>query len=97
MGGLPYEVYRVSEDAQQFLNRMTMIDDKVAKHLNAIHQRRVDEVNEGRRENITVFKPGEKVWFRRCVTLSAGLYSIWEGPSVVLRRVGHGSYVISTP
>ena len=75
---------------------MTMIDDKVAKHLNAIHQRRVEEVNRGRREK-PVYKQGEKVWFRRPATLSAGLYSIWEGPSVVLRRVGLGSYVISTP
>ena len=70
MGGLPYEVSRVSEDAQEFLNRMTMIDDKVAKHLNAIDQRRVDEVNRGRREK-PVYKPGEKVWFKRPATLSA--------------------------
>ena len=44
-----------------------------------------------------MYKQGEKVWFRRPATLSAGLYIIWEGPSVVLRRVGQGSYVISTP
>ena len=44
-----------------------------------------------------MYKPGGKLWFKRPATLSARLYSVWEGPGVVPRRVGQGSYVISTP
>ena len=73
-----------------------MIDDKVARHLNVIHQRRVDEVNQGRREK-PVYKVREMVWFRRLASLFARLHSIWEGPHGVLWRMGQGSYVISTP
>ena len=68
----------------------------MAKHLNAIHQRKVEEVNRGRREK-PVYQVGEKVWFKRPPTLAAELTSIWQGPCFVLRRVGQGSYVISTP
>ena len=58
--------------------------------------RKVEEVNRGRREK-PIYQVGEKVCFKRPPTLAAELTSIWQGPCLVLRRVGQGSYVISTP
>ena len=59
MGGLPYESSRGSEDAEDFMKRMKAIDERVAKHLNAIHQRKVEEVNRGRREK-PIYQVGGK-------------------------------------
>jgi hypothetical protein len=85
----------MSEDAGDFMARMKEMDKRVARHLNAIHQKRVEEVNRGRGEK-PIYQVGDKVWFRRPPSLTAGLPSVWQGPCVVTRRVGQGSYQIST-
>ena len=63
------------------------MDAKVARHLNAEHRARCAVVNASRKHN-PIYVLGSKVWFGRPASLSSGLYSVWEGPGVVLRRVG---------
>jgi transposase InsO family protein len=94
LAGLPYEVPRVSEDAVDFFHRMEALDAKVAKHLDEEHRTRCKSVNASRKHK-PIYAMGSKVWFKRPASLSAGLHSVWEGPGVVLRRVGAGSYLIS--
>ena len=40
------------------------------------------------RKHKSVFAVGSKVWFGKLASLTAGLYSVWEGPIIVTRRVG---------
>ena len=62
--------------------------------LEAEHRTRCEATNATRKLK-PIYAVGSKVWFRRPASLSAGFYSVWEGPGVVLRRVGAGSYLIS--
>jgi hypothetical protein len=59
LGGLPYEPSRVSEDAGEFMARMKELDKRVARHLNVIPQKRVEEVKrEGVKANLPCRKQG---------------------------------------
>ena len=93
LAGLPYQAPRVSEDAVEYFDRMQQLDDNVAKHLDAIHQKQVDWKNRNRHHK-PKYVVGERVWFRRPMDLAAGLQSGWEGPCEIVRRGGASSYVV---
>ena len=84
----------MSENTVDFLHRMEAMDAKVARHLEAEHRTRCEATN-AKHKHKQIYAVGSKVWFRRPTSLSTGLYSVWEGPGVVLRRVGAGSHLIS--
>ena len=82
------------EDAVEFCNQMKELDEKVAEHLDSEHRTRCELINASRKSK-AIYPHGTKVWFKRPASLSAGLYSVCEGPCEVLRRVGAGSYLLS--
>ena len=50
MAGLPGCVPKVSEDAVEFFGKMENMDKRVAKKLNEEHERRVNQINQHRKE-----------------------------------------------
>ena len=64
IGGVPLKPIRESEDAQSFLHRMRLIDERVAMTLNDIHRTRAENESVGRTK-ITEYKIGQKIWYRR--------------------------------
>jgi len=93
MKGLPYTPPREAEDAIRFFDRMEKLREKVAKHLNHLHERAAEYINKKRQEK-PIYKVEDKVWYLRPQDLSANLQSKWIGPCRILRRVGEGSYII---
>jgi hypothetical protein len=89
----PYEPPRECEDAQQFFEKMKRIDKQVADKLNEIHKKEVDKVNLTR-EELTPFKVGDLIYYRRPEKSGSKLDSRWIGPAVVRAREGERSYVI---
>jgi hypothetical protein len=89
----PYEPPRECEDAQQFFERMKKIDKQVADKLNEMHKKEVDKVNLAR-EELTPFKVGDLIYYRRPEKSGSKLDSRWIGPAVVRAREGESSYVI---
>ena len=86
MGGLPYSTPKVSEDAIEFF-KMERMDQRVARKLNEEHERRVEQINQSRKEK-PVYESEDKGWFKRPACLTSGLVSVWEGPGTVVRRTG---------
>ena len=42
LSGLPYILEKECEDAQQFFDKMELLDKRIALHLDRLHQKRVD-------------------------------------------------------
>ena len=94
--GVPYEPPQVALDAVEFFEHQQEVDRRVADALNALHQRRAQQVNERRREP-EAFQMNDKVWWLRPRGRTGDkLQSYWCGPCVVKRREGQHSYVIET-
>ena len=49
----------MSEDAIEFFKRMERMDQRVARKLNEEHERRVEQINQGRKEK-SVYEPEDK-------------------------------------
>ena len=69
--------HKVSEDVIEFFKGMERMDERVARKLNEEHERRVEQINQSRKEK-PVYEPEDKVWFKRPAGLTAGLVSVWE-------------------
>ena len=94
MVGVPYPVERQAQDALLFLERQKAMDKKVADLLNARHEREA-AVENAKRRQVTVFIPGDKVWYLRPRSLGTNkTQSWWLGPCLVKARTGLASYVI---
>ena len=94
MAGVPYELPKVMPDAMAFFKSQREVDEKVAKMLEELHQKRAKQVNAHRREPPPL-EPGQKVWWLRPRGRTGEkLESYWVGPSVVRKRVGEHSYMV---
>jgi hypothetical protein len=92
--GIPFPVERQAQDALEFLERQKAMDHRVAELLNARHEKEAAMENAKRRE-VSVFSPGDKVWYLRPRSLGTNkTQSWWLGPCVVKARTGLASYVI---
>ena len=94
LGGIPRQVPKEAPDAKEWLEHGRRIDSIVADKLNAVHQQRLQALNEARKEK-PAFKVGDKVWLLRPRHVGTDkLASWWIGPCVVLARQGADSYVV---
>ena len=93
--GIPYTPERVCEQAVQLFTRMEDIDSRVAKALNAIHQREAAAHNlkHPSREEFSV---KDLVWVLNPDTMNtqAKLQPRWRGPFQVNQRTGNRSYLV---
>ena len=64
MANLPYQAPKECEDAQNFVQRQSLIGKEVPEVLNAEHQMEAEQVNAHRSES-PVFQVCHKVWYRR--------------------------------
>jgi hypothetical protein len=92
-GNLPYDSPTDCEDAQAFFSRMEIMDDQVAKILNAKHARRVQSINAGRHRSKR-FEVGTQVWYVRPPKTGSKLDTRWLGPCRITSRIGENTYVI---
>ena len=90
---LPYEPPRECEDSQAFLSRMGDIDTRVAQILYETHEKRARCEN-AKRPDTEVFKPGQRVWYRRPEGSGDKLDSRWLGPALIVRRIAENSYEV---
>ena len=86
LGGVPYSPSRFSEDAEDFIQRIKEVDEKVAQTLNEKHRRQAEQVNKGRKDGPRL-KPGDKVWYRRPEGTGEKTDSRWLGPGIVVEQV----------
>ena len=93
MAGIPYAPAKECEDALQFFNRMSEIDQKVAEVLNKIHGAQAQRINQGRKD-MAPLKVGDKIWYKRPENSGEKIDSRWIGPGVVKAREGERSYII---
>jgi len=93
VSALPYQPPREAEDAVGFFARMRILDQKVAKILNALHNKTTERINKARKDP-PEFKIGELVWYLRPHSLTAKLESRWVGPYTILSKTGLHSYEI---
>ena len=93
LAGIPYAPPAESEDANVFFARQKEVDQKVADHLNRVHQRQAGATNKNRVMG-EVFLAGEKVWYLRPENSGNKLDSRWLGPALVISREGIFSYVV---
>ena len=72
---------------------MKEIDEKVARVLNELHERRAARENSSRSQ-AAEFCPGQKVWYRRPEGSGDKLDSRWLGPAMITNRIGQHSYEV---
>ena len=60
MANLPYQAPKECEDAQNFVQRQSLIDKEVSEVLNAKHRMEAEQINAHRSE-IPVFQVGDNV------------------------------------
>ena len=93
-GGIPRQPQHESPDARDWLEQGRKIDEKVAAKLTAVHQQRVQKLNESRAAK-PVYVPGDRVWLLRPRHIGTDkLLSWWIGPCRVQSRQGADSYVV---
>ena len=92
---VPYNPPRECEDAQYFFKRMNDLDQRVARILNAKHQKEAKQVNVGRKD-LKPLQIGRVVWYRRPEGSAGKLDTRWVGPCEMITREGEFSYVIKT-
>ena len=92
---VPYEPPRTCEDAQDFFERMSANDRRVAEILNEMHKKSAGRIN-AKRKPYEVFPIGSVVWYRRPEGSGGKMDSRWLGPAEVLARNGENSYEIRT-
>ena len=90
MAGLPYRPLREAEGATAFFTRMEKWRTHCAVKLEMLHERRAGYVNRIRRDPRPLAL-GAKVWYASGAG-RPGLDSKWQGPCVVVDRVGDHSY-----
>ena len=93
LANIPYQPPRECEDAQQFFDRMKEVDYKVAHRLREMHEKQIERLNQERIE-LTPFKRGDEVYYRRPEGSGNKLDSRWIGPALVVAREGEHSYTI---
>ena len=94
MGGIPRQVLKEAPDAKEWLDQGRRIDTKVADKLKAVHQQRLQALNETRKAK-PVYKAGDKVWLLRPRHVGTDkLLSWWIGPCPVVARQGADSYLV---
>ena len=92
--GIPYKAPNVMEDAVAFFKRQEEVDEKVARTLQEVHQKKADQVNKSRKE-LAVLRIGQKVWWLRPRGRTGDkLATYWIGPCVVRGRQGEHSYLV---
>ena len=72
---------------------MKQVDERVAQTLNEIHRTRAETKHLGRHE-VPVYRPGQKVWYRRPEGSGDKLDARWLGPAVIKQRTGQNSYKV---
>ena len=92
---VPYTPPRICEDAKDFFERMSKIDEKVAHTLNELHAKKIGRLNAKRKEP-PVYPVGSVVWYFRPENTGGKLDSRWLGPAEVLERQGAHSYNLRT-
>ena len=96
LAGLPWTTPRECEEADDFFNRMQIVDMQVARALNEAHQALANRLNAKHRERPAVAM-GDWVWYRRPTSVGGvKLQSYWQGPFRVLQRLGERSYRLRT-
>ena len=91
--GVPYEPVRECEGARVFFDRMSKVDQLVAKVLNEKHEKDARRVNQSRTKP-PPYQPQEWVWVLRPPNTGTKLETWWVGPMQVVRRVGDQSYQV---
>ena len=93
LAGIPYTPARECEDSAAFFRRMSEIDRQVADTLNRVHAAQQRRINQDRRD-MSPFKVGDKVWYKRPERSGEKLDTRWIGPGVINAREGDHSYLI---
>ena len=91
--GVPYSPPKECEDAVQFFDRMSRVDQEVSKILEQEHKRAQMRIN-ALRNSPKPYKVGDFVWVLRPRTSpqTSKLDTWWMGPAKVLARLGESSY-----
>jgi hypothetical protein len=93
IGDIPYVPPRECEDAQNFFDRMSEIDEKVASLLNQKHAKSAKRINESRKST-NIFDIGDKVWYRRPEGSGTKIDTRWVGPGKIASQTGIDSYEV---
>ena len=97
LAGLPWEPPRDCPGAQAFFEKMSDIDQKVARLLNEAHEKWASKVN-SRRAHGPSYREGDWVWYVRPKSVGgAKLQTWWQGPFKILLRVAEFSFRLRTP
>ena len=92
---VPYTPPRECEDAKEFFERISALDEKIAESLNEMHAKKAGRVN-FKRKSQEEYPIGTLVWYYRPENTGGKIDSRWLGPAEVLAREGAHSYKIRT-
>ena len=93
MANRPYQPPRILRDAKELVERMALIDKKVANILNSKNQRDIERLNQGRRP-FPRLAVGDRVWVKRPEGSGTKLETRWIGPGLVVNQRGEHSYKV---
>ena len=90
---LPTPPDKTCESAEEFFDRMSKLDSRVAFLLNETHQKQALAYNVDRSQRKS-FEIGDKVWLisPKSLASTSKLEPRWRGPMCITQRVGKSSY-----
>ena len=89
----PYQPPRILGDAKEFVERMALIDKKVANIMNSKNNKDIERLNQGRRP-FPRLAVGDRVWVKRPEGSGTKLATRWIGPGLVVDQKGEHSYKV---
>ena len=94
MGGIPHPPQVECPDAQEWIRTGKEIDEAVAKKLEEVHRRNMEQINANRQEK-PEYKVGDTVWVLRPRHVGTDkLTSWWIGPCPIVAQNGKDSFVV---
>ena len=91
--GIPYPPEKSCEDAENFFDRIAILDEQISAHMSTLHMKNAITFNEDKTTR-PYFSPGDQVWLLKPKSLSSQskLEPRWTGPMTVQQRLGNSCY-----